>query len=480
METIEARHLIAGRWVGEPVRARANPARAADVASIAAAADAAIVDRALDGAVAGQRGWAAMPAPERGTVLLRAASILEGRVETVARDLTREEGKTIAESTGEVRRAVAILRFFGSEGWRLGGHTFPASASDALIYTRREPLGVVVAITPWNFPIAIPAWKTAPALIAGNAVVLKPAALTPGTASHLVAALVDAGIPDGVITLVLGSGGEIGDGLVEDPRVAAITFTGSVSVGTRLYGLAAPHRTRVQLEMGGKNACVVLDDADPAVAARIAAAGGFGLTGQACTATSRVICTKGIAGRFVEAFVAESARFTPGDGLDPATGMGPVVTEEQGEIDRSFLDEARAAGRTVVVGDQPADGLLRAPAIVTGVRPDDRLAQEEVFGPIVGVIEVADLTEAIEVVNGSRYGLSAGIVTNDLAAVHRFSRDAHVGVVKVNQPTSGVELNVPFGGVGDSSTNTYREQGSVAVEFSTWTKSVYISSPPWR
>jgi aldehyde dehydrogenase (NAD+) len=232
--------------------------------------------------------------------------------------------------------------------------------------------------------------------------------------------------------------------------------------------------------MGGKNALVVLDDADPGAAARIAAAGGFGLTGQACTATSRVICARAASSRFIDAFVAESARFAPGDGLDPTTGMGPVVSTEQGAVNLAFLDQARSAGGTVIAGPAGDGPLLQAPAIVTGVRPDDRIAQEEVFGPVVGIIEVDDLAEAVAVVNRSRYGLSAGIVTNDLAAVHRFSREAHVGVVKVNQPTSGVELNVPFGGVGDSSTNTYREQGSVAVEFSTWTKSVYVSSPPWR
>ena len=480
METVEARHLIAGRWEGGPDRSRPNPARSDDVASTAPRGDATLVDRALAGAVSAQPGWAATPAPQRGEILMRAAGILESRVEVVARDLTREEGKTIAEATGEVRRAVAILRFFGSEGWRLGGQTFPATASDALVYTRREPVGVVVAIAPWNFPIAIPAWKTAPALIAGNAVVLKPAALTPGTAYHLVASLVDAGIPDGVISLLLGTGGEVGDLLVDDPRVAAVTFTGSVVVGTRLYERAARRRIRVQLEMGGKNALVVLDDADPAAAARIAAVGGFGLTGQACTATSRIVCTRGVAPAFVEALAAESERYAPGDGLDPGVLMGPVVSPEQGSVNLSFLEEARGAGLTVVAGGGTPAGLLQAPAIVTGVRPGDRLAQEEVFGPVVGIIEVADLDEAIAAVNASRYGLSAGIVTNDLAAVHRFAREAHVGIVKVNQPTGGVELNVPFGGVGDSSTNTYREQGSVAVEFSTWTKSVYVSAPPWR
>jgi aldehyde dehydrogenase (NAD+) len=339
---------------------------------------------------------------------------------------------------------------------------------------------VVVAITPWNFPIAIPAWKVAPALIAGNAVVLKPAAFTPGAAFHFIASLVDAGIPAGVVSLLLGTGSDIGDLLVEDPRVAAVTFTGSVAVGARLYGLAAPRRARVQLEMGGKNALVVLDDADPEAAARVAAAGGFGLTGQACTATSRIVCTRAAAPAFIEALVAESERFAPGDGLEPGVLMGPVVSPEQASVNLSVLDEAQVTGRSVVAGGGRPSDLFQVPAIVTGVRPEDRIAQEEVFGPVVAVIEVADLSEAIAAVNASRYGLSAGIVTNDLAAAHRFAREAHVGVVKVNQPTTGVELNVPFGGVGDSSTNTYREQGSVAVEFSTWTKSVYVSTPPWR
>jgi alpha-ketoglutaric semialdehyde dehydrogenase len=272
----------------------------------------------------------------------------------------------------------------------------------------------------------------------------------------------------------------VGDLLVDDPRVAAVTFTGSVTVGSRLYARAARRRIRVQLEMGGKNALVVLDDADPVAAARIAAVGGFGLTGQACTATSRVVCTRSIAPAFIDAFIAESERYAPGDGLDAGVLMGPVVSADQGAVNASFLDEARGAGLTVVAGGGTVSGLLQAPAIVTGVRPGDRLAQEEVFGPVVGVLEVADLEAAIAAVNDSRYGLSAGLVTNDLAAAHRFAREAHVGVVKVNQPTGGVELNVPFGGVGDSSTNTYREQGSVAVEFSTWTKSVYVSTPPWR
>ncbi len=478
MRTLEVRHRIGANWEGEPVLARRNPAREDDIVAVAAVAEPGTVDRALREASDAQPRWGATPAPERGKILMSAASILEDRLDEVAVDLTREEGKTLAEAKGEVGRAASILRFFGSEGWRIGGVTLPSSSGDTLIYTRREPLGVVAAITPWNFPIAIPAWKSAPALIAGNAVVLKPAQLTSGTAWHLVNALVDAGTPPGVISLVNGSGSVIGDALLNDERVAGISFTGSVAVGARIHDCAAKRHVRVQLEMGGKNALVVLDDADPAIAARIAATGGFGLTGQACTATSRVICTPGIRDAFIEAFRDGSRRYQPGDGLDPSIMMGPVVSRDQADTNQAYVRAAREAGSTVLVGADP-DGLFQPPVIVTNVQARDRLAQEEVFGPVVAVLDVDDLAGAIAAVNSTRYGLTAGIVTNNLAAAQRFAREAQVGVVKVNLPTTGVELNVPFGGVKDSSTNTYREQGSTAVDFFTWTKSVYLSSPSW-
>jgi len=480
MDVIEARHLVAGTWEGRPVRERLNPARPDDVASISAEADAALVSRAIDAAVTAQPAWAGLPAPERGAILLRAAAQLEARATEIAVDLTREEGKTLAEATGEVRRAASILQFFGSEGWRIGGQTYPASASaETLIYTRKEPLGVVVAVTPWNFPLAIPTWKIAPALIAGNAVILKPAGLTPGTAWHLATALVDAGVPAGAFSLILGPGAEIGQHLVADPRVAAISFTGSIEVGDAIYQRAAPRRARVQLEMGGKNATVVLDDADPTFAARIVAAGGFGLTGQACTATSRVIATKGIVNDLVEALREEAGRFEPRDGLDEGALMGPVVSDGQLRIDRSYLDIARQEGAEVVTGADAPDGLFQRPVIVKGTTSKHRIAQEEVFGPVIAIVEVPGLDEAIETVNGTRFGLTAGVVSGDLAAVQRFTREVRTGVIKVNQPTSGVELNVPFGGTGDSSTNTYREQGSTAVDFYTWVKSVYVTPPGW-
>lgn len=291
MSTVHIPNLIAGEEAAGDGFERYNPADPAELVAVAPASGAEAVDAAVTAAAEAQPGWAALPAPARGAILLDAAEILRGRHEEAARDLVREEGKTLTEARGEVRRAIDVLRFFGAEGWRLGGQVLPSSLPDTMVHTRREPVGVVGLITPWNFPIAIPAWKLAPALIGGNAVVLKPAELTPLSARHLTEALVQAGLPAGVLSVVHGSGAVVGEALVRDPRVAAVSFTGSTQVGMRIERAVQERRGRVQVEMGGKNALVVLDDADVEQAARIAAAGGFGLTGQACTASSRVICT---------------------------------------------------------------------------------------------------------------------------------------------------------------------------------------------
>jgi acyl-CoA reductase-like NAD-dependent aldehyde dehydrogenase len=467
-------HLIAGDWVGEPIVARHNPARTDDVVALSATGDEKTAAEAVRAAEHAQPAWAALPGPARGAILLGAAGLLQERRDEVARDLTREEGKTLAEAVGETQRAVDILRFYGGEGWRSGGQTLPSSVPDTFVYTRREALGVVVAITPWNFPIAIPAWKIGPALIAGNAVVLKPADLTPVSAWHLTRALADAGLPAGVLNLVLGKGSVVGAALVADPRVAAVSFTGSVAVGQGIHAEVSRRRARVQLEMGGKNPLVVLDDADPLVAARIAAAGGFGLTGQACTATSRVICTPGIREAFVAALIAEASRFAPGDGLTAGVLMGPLVNSAALATNRRYLDIAAAEGGTVHTGADEPEGLFQLPAVVTEVRPDHRVAQEEVFGPVIGVLEADDLDTAIDIANNVPFGLAAGIVTANLRAAHRFANRVQAGVVKVNRPTSGLDLNVPFGGIKDSSTNTFREQGAMALDFYTWSKSVYL------
>lgn len=472
--TKTAQNLIDGRWSGDASVERRNPARPADVVVASPSSTAAEVDAALAAATAAQPGWAATPPPARGAILVDAADLLRSRHDEVARDLVAEEGKTIAEAKGEVRRAIDVLRYFGGQGWAAEGDVLPSGTPGTTVFTQKEPLGVAALITPWNFPIAIPAWKLAPALISGNAVVLKPAELTPLTAANLVRALTDAGLPPGVLNLLHGPGPVVGDALARDPRVNALSFTGSTRVGLGLQEVMNARRARVQLEMGGKNGYLIMDDADPVVAAGIVAAGGFGLTGQACTATSRVYCTPGIRAAFVEALTKAADNVVPGDGLDERTTMGPVVSQAQLAKDIDAVERAVAAGASVVAGGSDPDGLFLRPTVVTDVAPDADIVQEEVFGPVIAVLEVADLDEGIARINESHYGLTAGICTSDLSAAYAFSGRAQVGVVKVNRPTAGLDLNVPFGGVKDSSTNTFREQGPRATDFYTWGKTVYL------
>ncbi len=471
--TAALRHRIGDRLLGEPEVERRNPARADDLVALTPAGDAATVDLAVEAAREAQPGWAALTAPARGAVLLRAAEILGGRHQDVARDLVREEGKTLAEATGEVGRAIELLQFYGGEGRRGRGEVLPSGTPNTLTYTRREPLGVVGVITPWNFPIAIPTWKTAPALISGNAVVLKPAGLTPLSTWHLAQALADAGLPPGVLNVVYGAGAPVGGAIAGHSALAAVSFTGSNEVGRAIEEQVTRRHARILLEMGGKNPLVVLDDADPALAARIAAESGFGVTGQACTATSRVICTPGIHDRFVEELVKQSQRYRPGDGLADEILMGPVVSDAQLATDLEWLETAAREGAQAVTDAQVADRFLE-PTVLVGVQPSSRVAQEEIFGPVVGVLAADDVDKAIAIANDIPFGLSAGVVTNDMRLANRFVDTIQAGIVKVNRPTSGVDPNLPFGGVKESSTNTYREQGAAATDFYTWTKSVYF------
>ncbi|BCT75264.1 aldehyde dehydrogenase [Sinomonas cyclohexanicum] len=471
-----ARHLIDGAWTGTPTTERTNPARPGQVVALSPAGTADDADAAVAAAVRAQPAWAALPAPARGAILLKAATLLEERAGEVAADLVREEGKTLAEAGGEVKRAADVLRFFGSLGWAPSGDVLPSGTPGTTITTRREPMGVFALITPWNFPIAIPAWKAAPALISGNAVVLKPAELTPLSATHLARALTDAGLPDGVFNVVHGRGRVVGEALARDERVAGLSFTGSTAVGLHLKGILDGRRARVQLEMGGKNAVLVLDDADPEAAAAVVAAGAFGLTGQACTATSRVYATPGVREAFTAALVRLAGGYAPGDGLDGAR-MGAVVSEAQFAQDADAVRGAVSRGAVLLAGTHDADpvgGLFFPPAVLAGMAADDPIVTEEVFGPVVAVLEVADYGAGLAAVNASRYGLTAGICTDSLALATDFAARAQAGVVKVNRPTSGLDLNVPFGGVKDSSTNTFREQGRSAVEFYTWGKTVYL------
>jgi aldehyde dehydrogenase (NAD+) len=470
------RNLIGGSWTGDPVVERRNPADPADVVSVAPRSSAQEVDDAVAAAAEAQSGWASRTTDSRGPVHKQAADLERAKASEVARDLTREEGKTLAEASGEVRRAVDVLRFFGSGGWRSGGESLPSATPDTSVSTRAEPLGVVGLITPWNFPIAIPAWKLAPALLSGNCVVIKPAELTPVSVGHLARALMDAGLPPGVLNVVNGRGSDVGEAIVNHADVAAVSFTGSTQGGSGIRRALDARGARVQLEMGGKNAYLVVDDADPARAAANVAAGAFGLTGQACTATSRVYVTPGVRDEFLRHLRKAAESLTVGNGLQPGVDMGAVVSQQQLLQDRAALSEAVAAGLdTGGVQAHEGDGsLLFPPVVVSEVAHDHRLAREEIFGPIVTVIDVASYDEGVARVNDSRYGLSAGLATTSLSRAHDFAARARVGVVKVNRPTTGLDLNVPFGGVGSSSTNTFREQGARAVDFYTWSKSVYI------
>src|SRR5918996_1256603 len=395
---IAVRHLIGGEWSGERARERENPARPGEIVAELPAGGIDEVDAAIAAAQAAYPTWRKTPAPARGAILGRTAELLADRTKEIARDLTAEEGKTLTESSAEVLRAAEILRFFAGEGWRLAGENLPSSVPSTHLYTVKEPLGVVGLITPWNFPIAIPTWKLAPALVSGNAVVMKPAALVPVSVQHLAECLLEAGLPAGVLNVVHGSGSVVGDAIVRDQRVAAISFTGSVATGLGINAIASARLARVQLEMGGKNALVVLDDADPAVAARVAAQGGFGLTGQACTATSRVIATRAAHDAFVDALSAEADSWQPGDGQLPETKMGPVVDGSQLDTDLSYLELGKSEGAELVTGGDVENLFLR-PAVFAGVKPSMRVAREEIFGPVVGVLEVGSLDEAIELAN---------------------------------------------------------------------------------
>lgn len=421
--------------------------------------------------------WSGTPAPARGAMLDRASQILSTRLDEIAAALTREEGKTLAEAKGEVARARDILKYFAGEGWRYSGQVLPSSIQDELLYTRREPLGVVSIITPWNFPIAIPAWKIAPALAYGNTVVFKPAEDAPHTALLLVEVLVEAGLPSGVLNFLTGDGELIGTEMTSNPHVNGISFTGSQSTGTKVYQNAIKNMARVQLEMGGKNALVILKDADLELAVKLAITGGFGLTGQACTATSRIIVEEEIADTFVQAFMTAAKDLKVGNGLEEGIQMGPLVNRDQLQTSQHYIALGQQEGARLLLGGEMDDrkGYFAQPTIFDQVEPSMRIAQEEIFGPVVGILRVKDLNDAIEKANAISFGLSAGVVTNDLKRAFAFANEVDAGVVKINEPTTGIALNAPFGGFKGSSANTFKEQGQAAVDFYTRTKTIYVN-----
>ena len=470
---------IAGEWVGAADGGwceRRNPADTREVASRYPDSGAADARQAVAAVAAGYREWAETDPEARAAVLYRAADVLERGAGRLARELVAEEGKTLAEATGELRRTPANLRYYAGEALRLTGRTYPA-AGDGLVLTSREPVGVVVAITPWNFPLNIPSRKLGPALAAGNGVVFKPSEVTPLMGQRLVETLLEAGLPAGAIALVQG-GAAVGAALVADESVSAVTFTGSTAVGGAIHR-AVGVRQRCQLEMGGKNPVIVLEDADLDRAAALIVRGAFGLSGQACTGTSRVVAAEPVHDALLER-VAERARaLRVGDGLADGVDMGPLATAAQSEKVRDHLETAVAEGAELVTGGEPTEaghGHFARPAVVSGVSPGSRLATEEVFGPVLAFLRAGSFDEAVKLANATEYGLSAGIVTGDIDRALRFARQVDSGLVKINQPTTGMAMNAPFGGVKNSSTQTYKEQaGETAMRFYTTDKTVYLN-----
>jgi 2,5-dioxopentanoate dehydrogenase len=473
------KNLIDGEWVdssdGKTFENR-NPAQLDDILGEFPLATKADVERAIDAAAAALPAWGNLPGPARGAILDKASRILEARMDEIATVLTREEGKTLTEAKGEVTRARDIFRYYAGEGWRAGGNVLPSNTGGELLYTRREPLGVVALVTPWNFPIAIPAWKMAPALAYGNTVVFKPASFAPQTAMLLVEVLVEAGLPKGVVNFVTGSGRTVGDTLVGSPKVHGVSFTGSVSVGTGIYEKAIKNLTRVQLEMGGKNPTIVLKDANIDTAVKMVVAGGFGLTGQACTATSRVIVEDAIANDFAAALTQAARSLKVGNGLEAGVQMGPAVSEDQLQTDLEYIGVGQKEGAKLLVGGSQAGdgGYYVQPTVFDHVETQMRIAQEEIFGPVIGIIRASDFEDALTKANGIGFGLSAAVVTNDLQKAFQFANRIDAGVVKINEPTTGLALQAPFGGFKHSSANTFKEQGQAAIEFYTRTKTIYV------
>lgn len=475
-------NLIAGEQVSNgDWFERRNPANTDEVVAEFPKADAKTTNQAVQAAADAFDVWASTPAPTRGDILFRAAEIIESRVDELADTMTREEGKVLAESRGEVLRSRDIIRYFAAEGRRMSGETIPSDRKDSMLFTRREPLGVVGLITPWNFPLAIPAWKLGPALISGSTVVFKPASLVPLCALRLVEIFHEAGLPKGVLNFVVGSGATVGEAIVTNPKVRGISFTGSYTVGHGIHQKAALEMTRTQLEMGGKNPVIVLNDGDINLAVNMVMAAGFGLTGQACTAASRVIVQRGILDDFTDKFAAKARGITVGNGTKGAT-MGPAVDDSQFKTDLDYIEIGKQEGAQLILGGTQINGdtpgHFVAPTIFTQVRADMRIAQEEIFGPVVSIIAVDTLEEAVNIANGIEFGLSSSIITNNMRSAFYFIEQIQAGVVKINQGTTGLQVQIPFGGFKKSSTNSIREQGKQAIDFYTRTKSVYLDFPP--
>jgi acyl-CoA reductase-like NAD-dependent aldehyde dehydrogenase len=473
-------NYINGDWVkGSSWTPNRNPSDLSDVIGEYAAADAAQTNAAVAAARSAFTAWSVSSIQDRANVLDKVGSDILARKDELGRLLAREEGKTLPEAVGETVRAGHIFKFFAGEALRLSGEKLPSVRPGVDVEITREPIGVVGLITPWNFPIAIPSWKIAPALAFGNTVVFKPAQWTPGCAWMLADIFAAAGLPAGVFNLVMGSGSVVGETLVNHPDVAALSFTGSMETGRAIARKAVSRMAKVQLEMGSKNPLVVLDDADVAVAVNVAVQGAYFSTGQRCTASSRLVVTEGIHDRFVAALTQRLETLRVGNALTPGTEMGPVVEQSQLDTDLEYIGVGRKEGARLAFGGervkQDTDGYYLAPTLFVEATNQMRISREEIFGPVACVIRARNYDEALAVANDTDTGLSSGIVTTSLKHATHFQRHAQAGMVMVNLPTAGVDYHVPFGGRKGSSYGP-REQGAYAKEFYTTVKTTYIGT----
>lgn len=475
-------NLIGGQWVAAKsgkTFLNINPANHEDVIGEFALSGAEDVSAAVAAAEHAYQSWRLVPAPKRAEILYRTGELLTERKEEYARAMTREMGKVLSETRGDVQEAIDTAFYMAGEGRRLFGQTTPSELMNKFAMSVRMPVGVVGMIAPWNFPMAIPSWKLFPALVCGNTCVIKPAEDTPLSTLHLVETLIDAGLPAGVVNIVTGYGPEAGAPLVEDPRVRAISFTGSSEVGRMVGQNAAARFKPCSLEMGGKNAMIVLADANLDLALDGALWGAFGTAGQRCTATSRIIIDKAVAREFTERLTERARALKVGDGLDESIQMGPQINEQQIETSTKYCAIARQEGAEIICGGERltegayAKGTFFAPTVIAKVKPEMRIAQEEVFGPVVSVIECDGFADAIRIANNIPYGLSTSLYSRDVNKAFAAMRDLEAGITYINAPTIGAEVHLPFGGVKQTG-NGHREGGTGALDFYTTWKSVYV------
>ncbi|HZE99225.1 MAG TPA: aldehyde dehydrogenase family protein [Planctomycetota bacterium] len=476
------KNFIGGKWVpsktGKTFPNR-NPADQREIIGEFPASDARDVHQAVAAAKEAFDGWRRTPAPKRGELILKVGDILTRRKEEIAKAMTREMGKVLKETRGDVQEGIDTAVVHGSEGRRLHGFSAPSELPHKVGWTVRAPIGVAGLITPWNFPLAIPTWKSFPALVAGNTIVLKPASDTPHSSHLLVEAFEEAGVPSGVVNLVHGSGSVAGNAIVEHPDVRIISFTGSTAVGRQISATAGKALKRVSLELGGKNAQIVMDDADLELAVDGVLWGAFGTTGQRCTATSRLILHKPIHDEFVRRLIGRAATLKIGSGLDPGTDVGPLINPSRVEAVDDYVEIGKKEGELILGGEPLRDGKLKhgcfyAPTVFDGVAPTARIAREEIFGPVLSILTVKDLDEAVRCLNDTAYGLSSSIYTRDVNNAFTAMQELETGIVYVNAPTIGAECHYPFGGTKDTG-NGHREGGTHPVYdvFTEW-KTIYV------